>query len=157
MNLLAVPADAVPDAAFTADRAQLPARLGGLGISLLSNRHLYLNMLTTVLTQLIDRVGGDETVTPGLFNDQAARNLVPGSFDHTNKENRLRTFLASESALAVEFRDEHERAKALLSQRAANLSITDPRWMVFYAKSKDPFSKSLLSDLPVPNICFTHT
>jgi hypothetical protein len=48
-DLLAAPADDVPDAAFTADRAQLPARLGGAGISLLSNRHLYLNMLTTVL------------------------------------------------------------------------------------------------------------
>jgi hypothetical protein len=42
IDLLAAPADDVPDAAFTADRAQLPARLGGAGISLLSNRHLYL-------------------------------------------------------------------------------------------------------------------
>jgi hypothetical protein len=41
-DFLAAPADAVPDAAFTADREQLPARLGGAGISLLSNRHLYL-------------------------------------------------------------------------------------------------------------------
>jgi hypothetical protein len=40
MDLLAAPADDVPDTAFTADRAQLPARLGGAGISLLSNRHL---------------------------------------------------------------------------------------------------------------------
>jgi hypothetical protein len=54
IDLLAAPADDVPDAAFTADRAQLPARLGGAGISLLSNRHLYLNTLTTVLPQLID-------------------------------------------------------------------------------------------------------
>jgi hypothetical protein len=47
IDLLAAPADDVPNAAFTADRAQLPARLGGAGISLLSNSHLYLNMLTT--------------------------------------------------------------------------------------------------------------
>jgi hypothetical protein len=47
-------ADAVPDAAFTTDRAQLPARLRGAGISFISIRRLYLNMLTTVLTQLID-------------------------------------------------------------------------------------------------------
>jgi hypothetical protein len=71
-DLLAAPANDVPDAAFTADRAQLPARLGGAGISLLTNRHLYVNMLTTVLPQLIDRVGADGTVTPRLFNDQAA-------------------------------------------------------------------------------------
>jgi hypothetical protein len=45
MDLLAAPADDVPDAAFTADRAQLPARLGGAGISLLCDSHLYLNML----------------------------------------------------------------------------------------------------------------
>jgi hypothetical protein len=63
-DLLAAPADAAPDAAFTADRAQLPARLGGTGISLLSNRHYYLKILTTVLPQLIDRAGEDGTVTP---------------------------------------------------------------------------------------------
>jgi hypothetical protein len=84
MNLLATPVDAVPDAAFTANRAQLPAWLGGAGISPLSNRHLYLSMLTTVLPQLIKRVGEDGTVTPGLFNDQAARILGQGSFDHAN-------------------------------------------------------------------------
>jgi hypothetical protein len=70
-------------------------------------------MLTTVLQQLIDRVEGGGTVTPGLFNDQAARILGQGSFDHANKENRWRTFLASESALAVEFRDDYDRAKAI--------------------------------------------
>jgi hypothetical protein len=87
-DLLAALADAAPDAAVAADRAQLPARLGGVGISLLSNFHLYLNMLTTVLLQLIDRVGEDGMVTPGLFNDQAERILGQGSFDHGNKENR---------------------------------------------------------------------
>jgi hypothetical protein len=45
-------------------------------------------MLTTVLPQLIYRVGEDGTVTPGLFNDQAAWILGQGSFDHANKENR---------------------------------------------------------------------
>jgi hypothetical protein len=112
MDLLAPPADDVPDAAFTADRAQLPARLGGASISLLSNRHLYLNMLTTVLPQLIDRVGEDGTVTPGLFNDQAARTLGQGPFDHGNKENRWRTLLASDSALAAEFRGEFDQLGA---------------------------------------------
>jgi hypothetical protein len=112
-DLLAAPADIFPDAAFTAGRAQLPTRLGGAGISLLSNRRLYLSMLTTVLPQLIDRVGKDGIVTPGLFNDQAAGILGQGSFDHASKENRWSTFLASDSALAVEFRDEFERAKAL--------------------------------------------
>jgi hypothetical protein len=63
-------------------------------------------MLTTVLPQLIDRVGEDGTVAPGLFNDQAARILGQESFDPANKENRWRAFLASDSALAVEFRDE---------------------------------------------------
>jgi hypothetical protein len=96
-NLRVAPADAVPDAAFTTDRAQLPARLGGAGISPLSNHHLYLNMLTTVLAQLIDGVGENGTVTPGLFNDQAARILGVGSFDHANKANRWFTFLASKS------------------------------------------------------------
>jgi hypothetical protein len=70
-------------------------------------------MLTTVSPQLIGRVGEDSTVAPGLFNDQAARILGPGSFDHANKDNRWLTFLASDSALAVEFRDEFERAKAI--------------------------------------------
>jgi hypothetical protein len=122
-NLLAAPADDVPDAAFTADRAQLPARLGGAGISLLSNRHLYRNMLTTVLTQLIDRVGKDGTVTPRLFNDQAARILGAGSFDHANKENRWRFFLASDSALAGEFRDEYEQAINLELQSRIVLAV----------------------------------
>jgi hypothetical protein len=44
-----------------------------------------------------------------------------------------------------------------LSQRSANLPVTDPRRMVFYANSKYPFSRSLFSGLPVPNICFTQT
>jgi hypothetical protein len=35
--------------------------------------------------------------------------------------------------------------------------VTDPRRMAFYANSKDSFSKSFLSGLPVPNIYFTHT
>jgi hypothetical protein len=42
-----------------------------------------------------------------------------------------------------------------LSQRAASLPITDPRRMVFYTNTKDPFSKSLYSSSPVPNIHFT--
>jgi hypothetical protein len=42
-----------------------------------------------------------------------------------------------------------------LSQRAANLPVTDPRWMAFYANSSDSFSKRHLSSVPVPNICFT--
>jgi hypothetical protein len=70
-------------------------------------------MLTTVLPQLIDRVGEDGTVTPGLFNDQAARILGQGPFDHANKENRWRTYVASDSALAVEFRGAFERAKSI--------------------------------------------
>jgi hypothetical protein len=70
-------------------------------------------MRTTVLPQLINKVGEDGTVTPGLFNDQAAQILGKGSFDHANKENRWFTILASDSALAVEFRDEFERAKAM--------------------------------------------
>jgi hypothetical protein len=132
-------------------------------------------------------------LTPGLFNDQAARILGQGSFDHTNKENGWRTFLASDGSLAVEFWDEFERAKAInlelrsrlvlaagevlpvsifdgsieglgeddeklhkrimeerdefrfrgLSQRAASLPISDPRRMVFYENTKDPFSMSL--------------
>jgi hypothetical protein len=44
-----------------------------------------------------------------------------------------------------------------LSQRAASLPITDPLRTVFYAKTKDSFSKSLYSSLPVPNIHFTNT
>jgi hypothetical protein len=44
-----------------------------------------------------------------------------------------------------------------LSQRAANLPITDPHRMVFYANTKDKFSKSLYSSLPVPNILFKNT
>jgi hypothetical protein len=43
-----------------------------------------------------------------------------------------------------------------LSQRVDNLPVTDPRRMAFYANSKDPFSKSLFSGLPVPNIYFTN-
>jgi hypothetical protein len=62
-------------------------------------------MLTTILPQLIDRVEEDGTVTPGLFIDEAAEILGPGSFDHANEENRWCTFLASDSTLAVEFRD----------------------------------------------------
>jgi hypothetical protein len=93
INLLAAPADVVPDAASTTDRAQLPARLGGTDISILSNRSLYLNMLTTVLKQLIDRAWEDGAVTPGVFKDQAARILVAGSFDHDKNENRWRTLL----------------------------------------------------------------
>jgi hypothetical protein len=77
-------------------------------------------MLTTVLTQLIDRVGEDGTVSPGLFNDQAAQILEPGSFDHANKENRWRFFLASDSALAVAFWDKFEQAKAA---KAINLEL----------------------------------
>jgi hypothetical protein len=44
-----------------------------------------------------------------------------------------------------------------LSQRAASLPITDPRRMAFYANTKDRFSKSLYSSLPVPSIRFTNT
>jgi hypothetical protein len=39
-----------------------------------------------------------------------------------------------------------------LSQRAASLTVTDHRRMVFYTNSKDPLSKSLFSGLPVPKI-----
>jgi hypothetical protein len=44
-----------------------------------------------------------------------------------------------------------------LSQRAANLPITDPRRMAFFANSNDSFPKSLYSGLPVPNVNFTNT
>jgi hypothetical protein len=44
-----------------------------------------------------------------------------------------------------------------LSQRAANLPITDPRRTAFFANSNDSFSKSLYSGLHVPNVNFTNT
>jgi hypothetical protein len=74
MDLLAAPADAVPYAAFTAYRAQLPTRLGGVDMSLLSNRHLYLNMLTMVLPQLIDIVGEDGIVKAWTFQRPSSTN-----------------------------------------------------------------------------------
>jgi hypothetical protein len=80
-------------------------------------------MLTTILPQIIDRVGKDGTVTPGLFNDQAAQILGQVFFDHGNKENRWRTLLASDSALAVEFRDELERAKAINLESQSRLVL----------------------------------
>jgi hypothetical protein len=49
----------------------------------------------------------------------------------------------------MEERDEFR--SRVLSQRAASLPITDPRRVVFYANTKDPFSKSLHSGLPVPS------
>jgi hypothetical protein len=84
-------------------------------------------MMTAVLPQLIDRVGEDGTVMPGLFNDQAARILGQGSFDHDNKEYRWRTFLASDSALAVDFRDAFERAKAINLSYEVELSSRQVR------------------------------
>jgi hypothetical protein len=54
----------------------------------------------------------------------------------------------------MEERDEFKSRN--LSQRAANLPITDPRRMVFKANTEDPFAKSLLSSLPVINIYFTN-
>jgi hypothetical protein len=62
-------------------------------------------------------------VTPRRFNDQAARILGQGSFDYGNKENRWRTLLASDSALAVEFRDEFERAKAINLELRSRLPL----------------------------------
>jgi hypothetical protein len=49
------------------------------------------------------------------------------SFDHANKENRWCTFLASDSALAVEFRDEFERAKAINLELRIDLSSRQVR------------------------------
>jgi hypothetical protein len=97
-DLLAAPADTVPDAAFTANRAKLPARLGP-----------------------IEGLGAD---------------------------------ISKVHKRIMEERDEFRSRD--LSQRAANLPVTDPRRMAFYANSNDSFSKSVLSGLPVPSICFTH-
>jgi hypothetical protein len=55
----------------------------------------------------------------------------------------------------MEERDEF-RFRDLL-QRAANLPITDPRRLAFFANSKDSFSKSPYSGLPVPNVNITNT
>jgi hypothetical protein len=44
-----------------------------------------------------------------------------------------------------------------LSQRAASRPVTEPRRMVFYANSKDLFSKSLFSGLPLTRIHFANT
>jgi hypothetical protein len=54
----------------------------------------------------------------------------------------------------MEERDEFKSRD--LSQRAVSLPITDPSRMVFYANTKDPFSMSLYSSLPVPSIHFTN-
>jgi hypothetical protein len=144
-------------------------------------------MLAVVLPQLIDRVGENGTATPGLFNDQAARILGQRSFDHDNKENRWRTFLALDSALAVEFRDEFERAKAInlahrrawadinklhkrimeerdefrsqdLSQRAASLPITDQPPDGLLSKLERPVFKVSLQRLARPQCqLYEHT
>ena len=194
----------LPDPTFTADRAQLPARLGGAGISLLSDRHLYLNTLVGVLPQLIDKKEGGNVV-PGLFHEHAVQFLGAGSFDDDNTNDRWRFFLSSGSSIAADFRGEYERAKKInldlrsqivleadedqppsifdapiegfganvvklhkrimeerqefsfrvLTQRAAALQISDPRRIVFFANSKDPFPKSLFSGLPVPGLRFS--
>jgi hypothetical protein len=62
-------------------------------------------------------------VTPGLFNDQAARILGDGPFYQANKKNRLRTFLASDNTLAGKFRDEYERAKALNTELRSRIVL----------------------------------
>jgi hypothetical protein len=80
-------------------------------------------MLTTVLPQLIDRAREDGTVTPGLFNDQAARILGPDPSTTPTSKNQLRFFLASDSALAEEFRDEYEWAKALNLQLRSRIVL----------------------------------
>jgi hypothetical protein len=94
-------------------------------------------MLTTFLPQLIDRVGEGGTVAPGLFNDQAARILGQGSFDHANKGNQWRTFLASDRS-----RD--------LSQRAANLPVTDPGGWCFTRTRKTRFRSLFSAACPSP-------
>jgi hypothetical protein len=55
----------------------------------------------------------------------------------------------------VEERDEF-RSRGL-SQRAASIPITDPRRMAFFANTKDSFSTSFHSGLPVPSVNFTNT
>jgi hypothetical protein len=102
-------------------------------------------MLTTVLPQLIDRAG-DGTVAPGLLNDQAARILGQGSFDHDISKLHKRI---------MEERDKFRSRD--LSQRAARLPITDPHRTAFFSNSSDSFSKSLYSGLPVLNVHFTNT
>jgi hypothetical protein len=62
-------------------------------------------------------------VAPGLFNDQAARILGQGSFDYDKEENRWRTFLASDSSFAVEFRGEFERAKAINLELRSRIAL----------------------------------
>jgi hypothetical protein len=83
----------------------------------------------------------------------AADEEIPGSI----VDGVIEEFEADISKLHRKIMEERDEFSFwVLSQRAATLPVSDHRRMTFFANSKDSFSKSLFSGLPVSNIHFTH-
>jgi hypothetical protein len=73
-----------PDPAFVSDRISLKCSHGGLGIRPFSRRAFLLNGLNCSLPQMLDRIGDNGVVTPGLW-DSLSIIIGAGSFDTANK------------------------------------------------------------------------
>ena len=90
----------------------IKANAGGAAYRPLGERMHALNSLLNALPQMLDETSAGGVTTKGLFNDLGT---VPGaaSFLDTNKDTRWDHFLASDSAVAIEFKSEYDRQKAL--------------------------------------------
>jgi hypothetical protein len=105
------PGVALIDPNFTRDRALLRISRGGAGIRLTSDRHLFLRSICTAIQQFLDSSDGKEITTKGLFHDQLVSVIGEDSFNHANSSERWTHFLATDSIIASEFKQEWSRAK----------------------------------------------
>jgi hypothetical protein len=73
-----------PGPTFVSDRISLKYSRGGLGIIPMSGRASLLNGLNCSLPQMLNRIGDNGEVTPGLW-DSLSKIIGAGSFDTANK------------------------------------------------------------------------
>jgi hypothetical protein len=115
---------------FVGDRIALKCKNGGLGIRPMTGRASLLNALNCSLPQMIDQVGVNGDVTPGLW-DSLSSVLGAGSFDHLNKATCWQAFHTSGSIFASGHLNEIATVKTRYASTLDALGEQPPQVSIF--------------------------
>jgi hypothetical protein len=123
---------------FTAHRASLKAKNGGLGFRPCEQRYLLLNALNNTLPQAIDRADEKGVITKGLWASLSSV-LGVNSFDDANKSNCWDAFHASNLSFATDHLELISRIKEGFAEVHATLAVDVPTDHEIFSVSNSSF------------------
>lgn len=134
-------ADGTPFPLLTAERASLRTKESGFGFRPIEDRILYLNAVSLILPQALDRINKNDSASRGLWNSLSSC-LGSHLFDETNGDTRWEHWHSTDSVFAAEHFGLIARVK--LDHISACLALgKDPAEDTVMAKSDAGFGQNV--------------